>query len=162
MGKFAGGSGDGSAAGSYCEVVEGTPESHHTRCGWVWLAVWWGLCVCVLCIFLDGSVRKSEVFGVYPVHPIHEKHISTYKMCVLLKLVLKVPITLEQIHIFKTRRTDSAYLQTRSHTSPGLLWNGIIYENMISQVQWLQLLDLGHGCWPKEIYNRGENSVGPC
>lgn len=103
-----------------------------------------------------------RVFCVYPVFPIHEKHIGKCKICVILKLALKVPIALGQIHIFKTMRTDSAYLQTRSHTSPGLLWNSIIYENMISQVQWLQPLDLGHGCWPKEIYNRGENSEGPC
>lgn len=46
-----------------------------------------------------------------------------------------IPIILEQIHIFKMSRTNSTYLQTRSHTSPSLLWKGIIYKNVISQVQ---------------------------
>lgn len=46
-----------------------------------------------------------------------------------------IPITLEQIHIFKMSRTNSTYLQTRSHTSPSLLWEGRIYENVISPVQ---------------------------
>ena len=79
------------------------------------------VCVCVLCVSLDGSVHMRAVFCVYLVLLIHEKHISKHKVCVVLKLVLKVPIALEQACIFKTGRTDSVYLQTRSHTSPGLL-----------------------------------------
>lgn len=68
-------------------------------------------------VLLGGSIQ----FSVYLLFLMDEDVHEQMKNCVILQLVLDVPIPLEPIHIFKTSRADSTYLQTRSHTVSGLL-----------------------------------------
>lgn len=125
-------------------------ESCTSRCGWVWLSALVLCGVGVLCVPPGGSVHPSAAFCVNLVFLIEKKHKSKHKICVVLKWALSISVTLEQIYIFKTRRTDDTYLQTRSHMSPGWPWNSIIYENVIFQVQWIRPWNSAIGVGPEK------------